>query len=87
MDKRSRRKALLVCVFLICLVIGSRETKAQTQITKEPELITDLSKAFHVILKGATKEFIAGYVVDEAFLMWLCAEYGDEAVIALECSH
>ena len=43
----------------------------------------DLSEAFRVILEGAAKEFIAGYVIDESFLMWLDAEYGDEKIIEL----
>lgn len=45
--------------------------------------LADLTEAFDVILQGATKEFIAGYVIDESFLMWLDAQYGDEAVIEL----
>lgn len=45
--------------------------------------LTDLTAAFDIILQGATKEFIAGYVIDEAFLMWLNAQYGDEPIIKL----
>ena len=41
----------------------------------------DLTEAFNVILQGATKEFIAGYPIDKAFLMWLHAWYGEEAVL------
>lgn len=52
-----------------------------TEMTVELTPITDLSDAFHVILKGATKEFISGYVIDEAFLMWLTATYGEKKVI------
>jgi hypothetical protein len=47
--------------------------------------IRDLTDAFDVILKGADKDFIAGYQVDSNFLMWLDAEYGDDAVLRLAC--
>ena len=43
----------------------------------------DLTDAFDVILSGATREFIAGYTIDESFLMWLAVEYGNETVIRL----
>lgn len=52
-----------------------------TQTTGRPREIKDLTEAFGVILKGATKEYIAGYAIDEAFLIWLASEYGDDAVI------
>lgn len=65
-----------------------RETKAETeptvtQIAEEPTYVTDLTEAFDVILNGATKEFIAGYAVDESFLMWLDAQYGDAFIVRL----
>lgn len=47
----------------------------------EPEPIRDLTQAFDVILTGADREFIAGYTLDRSFLMWLDAQYGDQAVI------
>lgn len=50
---------------------------------KENLYLTDLTEAFEVILNHATKEFIAGYAVDEAFLMWLDAAYGDDAIVEL----
>lgn len=60
------------------------ETEAAvTEMTADRTQITDLSDAFHVILNGATKEFISSYLVDEAFLMWLDANYGDDKIIAL----
>lgn len=83
MDKKCRICALTMLAFLICPGMGQRVEAAQTQMTEETAEITDLTKAFRVILKGATKEFIAGYVVDEAFLMWISANYGNEAIITL----
>lgn len=62
---------------------GKGSEPAVTQIAEEPAHVTDLTEAFDVILSGATKEFIAGYAVDESFLMWLDAQYGDELVIQL----
>ncbi|MCI5873953.1 MAG: CapA family protein [Clostridiales bacterium] len=59
---------------------------AVTQIAEEPTYVTDLTEAFDVILNGATKEFIAGYAVDESFLMWLDAQYGDEVILQLAYS-
>lgn len=56
---------------------------AITLISAEQPKIRDLSDAFRVILQGATKEFIAGYMVDDAFLMWLDAVYGHDKVITI----
>lgn len=68
---------------------GLQDTEEQdadvTQMTEETTRITDLTEAFAVILQGATKEFIAGYAVDESFLMWLDAKYGDEVIQSLAC--
>lgn len=50
------------------------------QRAEEPTRMTDLTDAFSVILQGVTKEFIAGYVIDESFLMWLDARYGDDVI-------
>lgn len=63
-----------------------QEETDNVQMTEELTLMTDLTDAFSVILQGATKEFIAGYVIDESFLMWLDARYGDDVVTGLaEC--
>lgn len=42
--------------------------------------ITDLEDVFSIILQGASKEYIAGYAVDENFLMWLAANKGKDVV-------
>jgi len=44
-----------------------------------PEL-TDLEAMFDAILQGVSKEDIAGYAVDENFLMWLVADCGENVV-------
>jgi poly-gamma-glutamate synthesis protein (capsule biosynthesis protein) len=69
-------------------------TKATAYAAQEPivaQMINttaqsrDLTEAFDIILQGATKEFIAGYVIDRSFLMWMDAQYGDDVIIALAC--
>lgn len=70
---------------------GKRETEqtavqkmtGSTQMAERPTEVTDLTDSFSVILQGATKEFIAGYAVDESFLMWLDARFGDDVVTEL----
>lgn len=57
-----------------------------TQKAAEAKQNKDLTEAFDIILGGATKEYIAGYAIDETFLMWLAAEYGEDAVIRAACS-
>lgn len=57
------------------------EESAVTQMTENQLNRNDLTEAFHVILDGATKEFIADYAIEESFLMWLNARYGEEIII------
>lgn len=100
MKKKCRVKALLASAFLACLAASgllAPEADAKAMERNVPGLdktmpaeiqenkITDLSEVYEVILEGAAKEWIAGYVVDESFLMWLNAQYGDEALIDLAC--
>lgn len=66
--------------------MGTESEPTVTQIAEAPTYVTDLTEAFDVILNGATKEFIAGYAVDESFLMWLDAQYGDEVILQLAYS-
>lgn len=42
--------------------------------------IADLEAEFQAILQGSSKEYIAGYAMDENFLMWLAADCGEEVV-------
>lgn len=55
-------------------------------IIEETAVITDLTAAFDVILQGAEKEYIKGYPLDDTFLMWLVARYGDDVVLELAYS-
>ncbi len=62
---------------------GGEEATAMSQMPWKTPRITDLTEAFAVILQGATKEFIAGYVIDESFLMWLDAQYGEDTIVEI----
>lgn len=56
------------------------ENTAEVSAGEAKNVITDLTQAFDIILQGATSEFVSDYVVDESFLMWLNAQYGDEVI-------
>lgn len=51
--------------------------------------VTDLTETFDIILTYATKITCKGCSIDESFLLWLDARYGDAAIIdiAYELSH
>ena len=51
--------------------------------------VTDLTETFDTILTYATKTTCKGCSIDESFLLWLDARYGDAAIIdiAYELSH
>lgn len=94
---KGKRNALVVTVVAVLLgdiFAGGQNIPAQqktwnagdtkrTQMTESATQRMDLTDAFAVILQGATKKFIAGYAVDDSFLMWLAARYGDEKVVRI----
>lgn len=43
----------------------------------------DVWEAYETILSGCSRELICGYLIDEAFLAWMTADYGKESVFAL----
>lgn len=43
--------------------------------------ITDLSKAFEIILHSGTKDFYGGYPIDQSFLLWMNKTFGDEMIM------
>ncbi len=57
--------------------------KITADAKKQTAEINDLSVEFSTILGNATKEWIGYHEVDEAFLMWLDAQYGDEVIKSL----
>lgn len=56
------------------------DTTAYWDSADEASEITDLSDEFSVILNESPNTFYAGYPIDESFLLWLDAGYGDEVV-------
>ena len=60
-------------------VDGTGSGTADYEPTELPE-IADLEAVFSAVLQGVSKEDIAGYAVDENFLMWFTAEHGEKSV-------
>lgn len=58
------------------------ETTEQLQTVKQPQLqpIRDMGEAYEAILNHCTKEFIGAHPVDESFLSWIQATYGEDVV-------
>lgn len=42
--------------------------------------LTTLENACEAILNGCTREFIGGYLVDDAFLSWITRNYGEDVI-------
>lgn len=85
-----RQKGLGVCLLLasvIIVVAGCAIKDMKTQESKEngtyqADLI-DLSNAFHIILESGTRELFKGYPIDDAFLHWVSATYGENFILDL----
>ena len=79
--------SLTGCRNIVQVITGASETDKNdkgnaadsTEAIELPE-IADLEAEFQAILQGLSKEDIAGYAVDENFLMWLAADCGAEVV-------
>ena len=75
----------------IAVVTGRGDEKLESMIENNPllkplrpgakESITDLSKAFSIILEKGTKEFHKGYPIDESFLHWIGKHYGEDTIM------
>ncbi len=61
------------------------EPTEERELSEELPPLTDQTQAIEAILQGATGDFLAGYCVDQTFLMWLDARYGDKTLIDLAC--
>lgn len=64
---------------------GNLETETPEQGAHDPEEKADLTAgdAYMSILEGCTREFIGGYVINENFLSWITANYGEEVLVAV----
>lgn len=63
----------------------SQESEEAEQGTKEQEDKEDLvaDDVYMSILEGCTHEFIGGYVIDENFLFWITANYGEDVLYTI----
>ncbi len=50
-------------------------------VDTEKKQITDLTKAYDIILEKGTREFYGGYPIDQSFLRWLNKTFGDAAIM------
>lgn len=50
-------------------------------VKKEP--IADLEDAYEMVLDNCGRSFIGGHVIDESFMGWIHANYGEDTVLAL----
>lgn len=48
--------------------------------------VTDLSKAFEIILENGTREFFNGYPIDYAFLHWVSVNHGENVLLDIAYS-
>lgn len=70
-------------------VDGKKTTGKNAEDINVVSDVTDLTETFDTILNYATKTTCKGCSIDESFLLWLDARYGDAAIIdiAYELSH
>lgn len=71
---------------------GSQNDAAESTVSKQQQMTSeyeekpehaDLQEEIRAILDNGTQSVFAGYAVDEAFLLWVQAKYGDEAIYSL----
>lgn len=96
MDKKKLRKIMFNTIIFVviaglsgCLrkslssstnaIEGMHTEQEHFESVDFPEIV-DLEAEFQAILQGLSKEDIAGYAVDENFLMWFAANYGEDVV-------
>lgn len=56
------------------------------QNTSNERLLTDFSAEFRTILQNSPRSFYKEYAIDESFLLWLNANYGDHVIQQLAAS-
>ena len=59
------------------------DEKGLLKPTKEEkkDYVSDVSKAYGIILEKGTRDFFEGYPVDESFLNWINGKFGDEVIM------
>lgn len=59
-------------------IIRQRREAEQEAITHNP--VDDLDEAFTIILEQCSGEFIGNHPIDETFLLWMYAKYGEQII-------
>lgn len=78
---------LCIVVFLVvgCTSKNGGMKGPQVGLSYQAE-VTDLSKAFDIILENGTREFFNGYPVDYAFLHWVSVNHGENVLLDIAYS-
>lgn len=63
-------------------VVSKQQQQVTSEYEEEPEY-ADLQEEICTILENGTQSVFAGYAVDEAFLLWVQKNYGDDAIYSL----
>ena len=84
MKKKCAECTLLLVMFAFCICVGGGHAVMTVEAGNHEERAKeDLTQVYRMILNGVTGEFLAGHEVDEAFLCWFEAKYGQAAVKSL----
>lgn len=87
MSKRHIGRTCFILLFAIVLIMGCTSKNPQNGSGQKNEnhayqaQLTDLSKAFDIILEKGTQDFFKGYPIDYAFLHWLGVTYGEDVIL------
>lgn len=63
---------------------GAQQNTGETTEQADAAVMPDVDDEIEQILDSSTKEFIGGYTVDEAFLYWVYAQYGEDTIRQLD---
>lgn len=74
---------VLFLVIMLCVGCTSKSVGVIVPPTEQTFLaeVTDLSKAFTIILENGTRDFFEEYPVDYAFLHWISVNYGENIIL------
>lgn len=87
MSKRHIGRTCFILLFLLALIVGCTSRNPQEEVGQKGEnhvylaQLTDLSRAFDIILEKGTRDFFKGYPIDYAFLHWLSVTYGEDVIL------
>ncbi len=87
MNKRHIGRTCFIFLFAIVLIVGCTSKNPQEESRQKGKndvyqaQLTDLSKAFDIILQNGTRDFFEGYPIDYAFLHWVSVTYGQDMIL------